>query len=57
MARNARDTPSGYNISNRWRHPSDSLTTMVSLARLALWHLWLIYDCFISLFTAEASFA
>ena len=57
MACNARDTPKGYNLSNRWRHPPDSLIAMVSLARLVLRHLWLIYDCFISLFTAEASFA
>lgn len=28
MARNARDTPSGYNLSNHWRHPPDSLTTV-----------------------------
>ena len=57
MACNARDTPKGYNLSNRWQHPPDSLIAMVSLARLALWHRWSIYDCFISLFTAEASFA
>jgi hypothetical protein len=57
MARNARDTPKGYNRHNDWRHPPDSLIAMASLARLALRHLWLIYDCFISLSTAEASFA
>ena len=57
MARNARDTPKGYNLSNRWQHPPDPLIAMVSLARLALWHLWLVHGCFISLFTAEASFA
>ncbi|MBQ1185791.1 MAG: hypothetical protein IIX55_08815, partial [Muribaculaceae bacterium] len=57
MARNARDTPKGYNRDSLWRHPPDSLIAMVYLARLALWHLWLVHGCFISLFTAEASFA
>ena len=57
MARNARDTPEGYNRHSHWRHPPDSLIAMVYLARLALWHPWLVYGCLISLFTAEASFA
>ena len=57
MACNARDTPKGYNRDSHWRHPPDSLIAMVYSARLALWHLWLVYDCLINLFTAEASFA
>ena len=57
MARNARDTPKGYNRDIHWRHPPDSLIAMVYLARLALWYPWLIDGCLISLFTAEASFA
>ena len=57
MACNARDTPSGYNLSNHWRHPPDSLTTVAPSACLQLLHPWLVHDCFVSLFTAEASFA
>lgn len=57
MARNARDTPKGYNRDSHWRHPPDSLIAMVYSALLALWYPWLVYGCLISLSTAEASFA
>ena len=32
MACNARDTPKGYNLSNRWRHPPESLTSVAPLS-------------------------
>lgn len=57
MARNARDTPKGYNRDSLWRHPPDSLATVAPSACLQLLHPWLVHGCLISLFIAEASFA
>lgn len=47
MARNARDTPKGYNRHSHWLHPPDSLTTVPPQ---------LVYSCYIhGSFTAISS--